>query len=710
MNAHPHFVGPSPVILQAPVTYTQHAPGMPHIRSTIEKMAALAREGSHSYGIRNLATRIVHDVPSKQRTRELGALYRWVRDNIRYRFDPVGLEWVQRPERTVLERAGDCDDIATLLAALAGALGHPWRFDTVGPSAGVQKHIAAQAHDGATWVTLDPVLEPPATSNAPRADDGRFGQLAPGVHHIWNQEGRMLSGPTTERERELWEWVAYYPQVPPTGGYHPRPPGGSFPRIDPRYRSGNAPGYQKGRALLALPKSVTSQLTRDEQGNLQYAHLGAFGFLKKIGKAVGKVVKGAGKLARSTVVSSVANVIAPGSGAMIHKIGTTEKQAERSVSAIKHGGVKALASMALKAGINRIAPGSGQAGALLRAGLHAGTKVALKSKRRPVSAQHAPAPALKRKYPSNARQTWDARAGVYRVFVPHGRMSGLGAFRPTISFALGAASSAQAKAAVTAVQTFMKSSKQAPQVALPAMRAFQQADGLLSADGLWGPNARVAAAYYLGVAVTSLPPVAAPYAKYKVTWIPPGARAQAKAAGVPMPSAAVPAAAATAPVPTAATTPAGFTQVGTEKQNPGLPPVGIDQAAAARSAPPAPGGVVPAAAYAPTADVVGPSSSAQATRVVAVGPATASALTPPVSMPSPIVVGPTATPTAVSVTTGADGRPIVTKAGPTAPGGLPAPEGGIFRTSQVFPAGKSDNTLVWAALAYLYWRNRKRVA
>ena len=50
-------------------------------------------------------------------------------------------------------------DFRPLLAALAGALGHRWRFRTVGPANNVMKHVCAEAWDGAAWVTLDPVLQ-----------------------------------------------------------------------------------------------------------------------------------------------------------------------------------------------------------------------------------------------------------------------------------------------------------------------------------------------------------------------------------------------------------------------------------------------------------------------------------------------------------------------------------------------------------------------
>jgi Transglutaminase-like superfamily len=221
----------------ARVVVTNHAPGMPHVQATIKKMAELATAGAQTFPIRDLAVRITADVPSKQPRLELEALYRWVRDHVRYRFDPVDLEWVQSPARTVQQRAGDCDDLSTLLAALAGSLGHRWRFRTIGPTPQAQRHVAAEAFDGQTWVTLDPVLEPAGRTTAPRADLGRFGhKAAGGSEYLWNMGGQLmpkrnLSGPVqpyevalwrghlgavpTPQQRRLWTQgdVEYYPQV-----------------------------------------------------------------------------------------------------------------------------------------------------------------------------------------------------------------------------------------------------------------------------------------------------------------------------------------------------------------------------------------------------------------------------------------------------------------------------------------------------------------
>lgn len=346
----------APLLLSAPVTVTSHVGGLHHVRSTVKKMAELARTGSHSFEIRNLATRITAHVPSKSPAAELRALYNWVRDNIRYRYDPVELEWLQSPARTVAEGAGDCDDQATLLAALAGSLGHRWRFRTVGERPDMQKHVQAQAFDGTQWVDLDPVLEPTQKTTAPRRDAGTFGLAARGAAHLWDSEGNMLSGPrrrhvrshlrglsgpTTARDRALWSIVPYFmpaPPFPPYGGTQPPMPG-AFPDINKRYRSSDAPGFEGGKSLqhrhlpastlsgpttaadrelwdwipydptgsmgavpgvtLALPLGCVDERKADAFGLVPFTHpmLGA-GFLRKLGRKVAglKVVRKASKL------------------------------------------------------------------------------------------------------------------------------------------------------------------------------------------------------------------------------------------------------------------------------------------------------------------------------------------------------------------------------------------------------------------------------
>jgi ribosomal protein L31E len=190
------------------VVRVTHGPnGLGHALGTVRKMAALANASAHNYAIRQLATRITRNVPSKDSRGELAALYVWVRDNVRYRQDPRGLELVQAPERTLEERAGDCDDIATLLSALAQSLGHRMRYRTVGPTLRDQRHVSTEGECYGEWVSVDPVLEPPRATTAPSSALGAFGQRAPGAAIYYSETGRPM-GLHGTASNALWQPTA----------------------------------------------------------------------------------------------------------------------------------------------------------------------------------------------------------------------------------------------------------------------------------------------------------------------------------------------------------------------------------------------------------------------------------------------------------------------------------------------------------------------
>jgi Transglutaminase-like superfamily len=73
------------------------------------------------------------------------ALRAWVQDNIYYIPDPDGLESVRFPLQTLQRGAGDCDDMALLLAALASSVGFKTRFSAWRMNAEpIPTHVSAQ--------------------------------------------------------------------------------------------------------------------------------------------------------------------------------------------------------------------------------------------------------------------------------------------------------------------------------------------------------------------------------------------------------------------------------------------------------------------------------------------------------------------------------------------------------------------------------------
>lgn len=96
--------------------------------ATLRLMAQLADEGARDVSVRQRAIAIVQTVAPHDTLGELRALFQWVRDRVRFVGDALGLETLQTPTRTLAWGAGDCDDMATLLVALARSIGIPARL------------------------------------------------------------------------------------------------------------------------------------------------------------------------------------------------------------------------------------------------------------------------------------------------------------------------------------------------------------------------------------------------------------------------------------------------------------------------------------------------------------------------------------------------------------------------------------------------------
>lgn len=100
-------------------------------------------------------------VPQFDDLGEVHALYDWVKRNIRYTKDPTTKEKLYPPAELLKIRAGDCDDISMLLAALSMSLGYPARFITIStaqedPAEFTHVYIEAEVPAGSqNWIALD---------------------------------------------------------------------------------------------------------------------------------------------------------------------------------------------------------------------------------------------------------------------------------------------------------------------------------------------------------------------------------------------------------------------------------------------------------------------------------------------------------------------------------------------------------------------------
>ncbi len=121
---------------------------------TVQKIADLANAALRRAPIRILALSVIRRSGSNIVARA-HAIFDWVKSNIAYVPDPIGVETVQDPEITLQLQAGDCDDHSGLVVALAAAVGIPGRFRVVGDSRDRFRHIFPELFVNGQWTAAD---------------------------------------------------------------------------------------------------------------------------------------------------------------------------------------------------------------------------------------------------------------------------------------------------------------------------------------------------------------------------------------------------------------------------------------------------------------------------------------------------------------------------------------------------------------------------
>lgn len=148
------------------ITYERLPDGIPGTIRTLAAMAAAVRGdvgpdhcGYRSEVVRRAAIRICMGIQGHDSQGELGALFDFVRDQIRYRADPWDTERVQDPCQTLLLASGDCDDKCVLLSALVASLGYLPRFVVQSQDGQFFDHVYLEVERSGQWIALDPTAD-----------------------------------------------------------------------------------------------------------------------------------------------------------------------------------------------------------------------------------------------------------------------------------------------------------------------------------------------------------------------------------------------------------------------------------------------------------------------------------------------------------------------------------------------------------------------
>jgi transglutaminase-like putative cysteine protease len=127
--------------------------------AVLKAMREITRKGKTNPAVFDLSREIVKNIPPKKWGQEVAAVFRWVRDNIRYIKDPRNIETLHTPEKILEYAQGDCDDQSILLATLLETIGHPARFVAVGFAPDTFSHVYVETKIGNRWIPLDPIME-----------------------------------------------------------------------------------------------------------------------------------------------------------------------------------------------------------------------------------------------------------------------------------------------------------------------------------------------------------------------------------------------------------------------------------------------------------------------------------------------------------------------------------------------------------------------
>lgn len=145
------------------LTLASLPPGDAGTFATADAMRKVANENATDPVVRRVAIHITRGGPPRDLPRQIAAIRSFLTRRVNFIDDPQTAELVQDPAWLLLDieregvTYGDCDDVATLGAALGQAIGIPARFvlAAFGESDAPFSHVWAELYDGESWRELD---------------------------------------------------------------------------------------------------------------------------------------------------------------------------------------------------------------------------------------------------------------------------------------------------------------------------------------------------------------------------------------------------------------------------------------------------------------------------------------------------------------------------------------------------------------------------
>lgn len=197
----------------------------PNVDVVLREMVRLANEYKSDPRLRDRVQGVTSGVRLADRSAVARAVWRWVRENVRYVRDPAQTELLQSPVR-ILEspRYADCDGMATLAAAMLSALGIRAGFRAVArETAGAYDHVYAvykPSPHASQWHAVDPTAPIPPGPDK-QLSQAKSSKTVP-LSDMYDESGSELSArSTSSRESGGLTTVGSNPARRDMGSYPP---------------------------------------------------------------------------------------------------------------------------------------------------------------------------------------------------------------------------------------------------------------------------------------------------------------------------------------------------------------------------------------------------------------------------------------------------------------------------------------------------------